>query len=136
MGNRRIGLIVGIVPVLFALIAGVIILTKNGNNGAMQNINPSQTGNKNGGDAVATDKVAIQNFAYSPATVTVKVGTTVTWTNNDSVAHTVTADSGAGPDSGSLARGETYQFTYQTAGTFTYHCTPHPYMKGTVVVTN
>jgi plastocyanin len=80
--------------------------------------------------------VAIANFAFAPATLTVKKGTTVTWTNNDTVAHTVTADSGEGPNSGDIDKGETYQYTFNTAGTFKYHCKPHPQMTATVIVTD
>ncbi len=77
--------------------------------------------------------VDIKNFAYVPASITIKVGETVTWTNSDSVTHTVTGDNGEF-DSGNLDSGKTFSFTFQTAGTFTYHCTIHPNMKGTVIV--
>jgi amicyanin len=85
--------------------------------------------------AEATNSVTISNYTFGPATITVKVGTKVTWTNQDSVGHTVTADSGSGPDSQLIDQGQSYSFTFDKAGTFTYHCTPHPYMKGTVIVT-
>jgi plastocyanin len=78
--------------------------------------------------------VSIQNFAFSPATLNVIPGTTVTWTNNDSTAHTVTVNSGNGPNSGQLQHGQTYSFTFSQAGTFAYHCNIHPQMKATVVV--
>jgi plastocyanin len=84
----------------------------------------------------ATNSVMIQNFAFSPADITVKKGTTVTWTNNDSATHTVTETDGkTGPDSGDLAPSKTYSFTYNTAGTFAYHCSIHASMTGTVTVT-
>jgi plastocyanin len=78
--------------------------------------------------------VAIANFSFSPATLSVRSGTTVTWTNNDSTTHTVTLDDGsaASPD---LASGSTFQHTFTTAGTFTYHCRIHPTMTATIVVT-
>lgn len=88
------------------------------------------------GNPQATDKVTIANFAFSPANITVKKGTTVTWTNQDSIAHTVTeSDSQNGPASSDLAKGKSYSFTYSTLGTFKYHCTIHPDMVGTVTVT-
>jgi plastocyanin len=80
--------------------------------------------------------VTIHNFAFSPASVTVAPGTTVTWTNNDSTAHTVTADSGNGPKSGQLQQGQTYSFTFSQAGTYAYHCSIHPEMKATVTVSS
>lgn len=85
----------------------------------------------------ATSEVAIRNFAFEPKSVTVKVGTTVTWTNNDNVSHDVVSDAGMtdGPSSDLLEKGKTYSFKFTKAGTYTYHCTPHPYMKGTVIVT-
>ena len=73
------------------------------------------------------------NAAYSPDTVDVAVGTTVTWTNTDSIAHTSTSN-GAGWDSGAIAPRAQFSFTFQNAGTFAYHCAIHPGMVGTVTV--
>lgn len=83
----------------------------------------------------ATEKaeVTIENYAFSPKTIKVKVGGTVTWTNNDSVAHTATGDSDEF-DTGLISQGQSKSVTFDEAGTFTYHCTPHPNMKATVVV--
>ena len=78
--------------------------------------------------------VSIANFAFSPATLTVKVGTTVTWSNTDSATHTVTWADGS-PASGSLTVGGTaYTRTFDSPGTFAYACGIHAAMKGTVVV--
>jgi plastocyanin len=76
--------------------------------------------------------VAIAGSAYNPASVTVAKGGTVTWTNTDGTTHTVTFD--AGPDCGRMSQGATVSRTFADAGTFTYHCTIHSFMKGTVVV--
>ena len=76
--------------------------------------------------------VAIDNFAFSPAALIVKMGQQVTWTNKQGVAHTVTADGGAFDHP--MPSGATFSFTFATAGTVAYHCTIHPFMKGTVVV--
>jgi len=84
---------------------------------------------------VAATKVAIQNFAFSPATITVKIGTTVTWTNEDSDPHTVTSKDGSGLDSPTLDKGATYQHTFTKPGHYSYLCTIHPFMLGTVMVT-
>ena len=89
------------------------------------------------GTAAAQDgdaAVEIVDFSFSPGTIEVTVGTTVTWTNNDSAPHTVTADDGAF-DSGEIAQGGTFSFTFDTAGTYTYFCEIHPDMTGSVVVT-
>lgn len=87
--------------------------------------------------AVATDQVIISNFAFSPATITVKVGTTVTWTNHDQDAHTVSFRSGpeGKKTSQPMQMGDTYTFTFTKAGTVAYICSIHPYMHGTVEVT-
>ncbi|HEX4721302.1 MAG TPA: cupredoxin family copper-binding protein [Pseudonocardiaceae bacterium] len=83
---------------------------------------------------VASSSVSIKGFAFSPAAITVKVGTTVTWTNLDQDAHTVTAkDSSFG--SQALDTGASYKFTFTKPGTYDYLCTIHPFMTATVVVT-
>jgi Copper binding proteins, plastocyanin/azurin family len=74
------------------------------------------------------------NFAFVPASLKIAVGTTVTWTNQDSTAHTVTSDTGAWPDSGQLATGKSFSFTFNKAGTFAYHCAIHRSMTATIVV--
>ena len=82
-------------------------------------------------DAATT--ITIHNLAFDPSTIIVTVGTTVTWVNNDGTTHTVTADGGAF-DSGSLAGGATFQFTFDQVGDFAYHCSIHPSMQGTISV--
>jgi plastocyanin len=77
-----------------------------------------------------------QQWNYDPNDVTVSVGTTVTWTNTGAVAHTVTSDDGASFDSGSLDPQAAFSFTPDTPGTFTYHCTFHPWMTGALTVTS
>ena len=85
---------------------------------------------------VATNSVSIKNFAFDPAVITVKAGTTVTWTNSDQDPHTVTSDGKSGPlNSKPLNQGDTYQHTFTQAGTFSYLCTIHPFMTATVTVT-
>ncbi|MGH2534222.1 MAG: cupredoxin domain-containing protein [Thermomicrobiales bacterium] len=88
-----------------------------------------------GGTTRAQDSsVAIEGFAFAPGSITVSVGTTVTWTNNDSAPHTVTADDGSF-DSGNLGQGDTYSLTFDTPGTYSYFCAIHPNMTAVVVVT-
>ena len=81
----------------------------------------------------ANQQVTVQGFAFGPASITVNTGDSVTWTNKDSTAHTVTADGGSF-DQPLPASGGTATVTFNTAGTFPYHCTIHPNMHGTVVV--
>lgn len=78
--------------------------------------------------------ITIMNFAFSPDMLTIKVGDSVTWTNQDSVTHQIISDSGAELSSDPLAKNTEYSRTFNVAGTYTYHCAIHPSMKGTIVV--
>jgi phospholipase C len=82
--------------------------------------------------SVTTDNIG--NFAFTPATLTISVGTTVTWKNASAVAHTVTSDDGVSFDSGAIAAGGNFSFQFTKAGSYAYHCDIHPYMKATIVV--
>jgi len=84
--------------------------------------------------AVAGDAVSIDNFAFAPATLSIRAGGTVTWTNRDEEPHTVAATDGSFHSPG-MGRGATYSHAFPTAGTFDYVCSIHPMMHGTVVVT-
>lgn len=83
--------------------------------------------------SAAGQDIGIATFKFDPADVTVTAGTTVRWTNHDAIAHTVTADDNSW-DSGLLATGTSWSHTFDKAGDFSYHCTPHPFMKGTIHV--
>ena len=85
----------------------------------------------------APDQVVIKDFAFGPKKITIKKGTKVTWTNQDDAKHDVAPDEKSEDFVASklLAKGESYSFTFEKAGTYAYHCTPHPYMKATVEVT-
>lgn len=77
--------------------------------------------------------ITINNFAFTPAAITVGVGTTVTWNQQDTMPHTVTADDGSFGSS-TLEQGQNYSHTFNTPGTYAYHCALHPTMKGTIIV--
>ncbi|MGW2248804.1 plastocyanin/azurin family copper-binding protein [Kitasatospora sp. NPDC001660] len=85
----------------------------------------------------AANAVTIQNFAFSPPALTVKVGTKVTWTNTDPDTHTVTSKQGSGGplQSAALATNDTYSYTFTQPGTYPYFCSIHPFMTATVEVT-
>jgi plastocyanin len=83
---------------------------------------------------VEGNAVNISNFAFVPGNLRVKVGTTVTWTNQDEEAHDVTATGGAF-QSPPLNAGDHFTFTFTKAGQYGYLCTIHPFMTATVVVT-
>ncbi|MHC1760108.1 MAG: cupredoxin family copper-binding protein [Negativicutes bacterium] len=84
-------------------------------------------------EAAAAEKntVLIQDYMFQPAEITIRKGETVTWINQDSVRHTAT---GKYFDSGLLSKGQSFAQTFNEAGTFDYICTPHPNMKGRVLV--
>ncbi len=79
-----------------------------------------------------TYPVSVKNFVFNPAVLNINAGDTVTWTNNDSAAHRI---SGAGFQSSDLSKGQSYSFTFTSAGTFDYICAIHPsIMKGEIIV--
>jgi plastocyanin len=82
------------------------------------------------------DVITIKNFAFNPETLTVRTGTTVTWVNQDEAIHQVDTDSGVPVTftSPSLDKGSSYEFTFTQPGTYSYHCTIHTEMKGTIIV--
>lgn len=85
------------------------------------------------GPSTAGTTVTIASFMFTPATITIKKRTSVTFENKDNASHTATAD-GASFDAGTLAPGSSKTITFSTVGRFTYHCAFHPFMHGTVVV--
>jgi plastocyanin len=96
--------------------------------------NASQTGAPvSAQQAPAQGEVKIDNFSFGPATLTVAVGTTITWTNNDDIPHTVVSTDKAFK-SKVMDTGEKFSFTFTKAGEFPYFCSIHPKMTGKVVV--
>jgi plastocyanin len=83
--------------------------------------------------AAASTGVTIKNFKFGPASSSVRVGDTITWSNQDIAAHTATASDGSF-DTGTINQGKSGSHTFTKAGTFAYICSIHPSMKGTVVV--
>jgi len=123
--------------------AGAIVLAACGGGGGKSAAGNGMAGMampQNAGKAagastpVATDAVGIKNFAFSPATITVTAGSTVVWTNDDSIQHDITFD-GGGIASSVLNHNDTFSHTFPTAGTYHYICSIHPFMHGTVIVT-
>jgi len=78
--------------------------------------------------------VSIDNFTFGPQTLTVKAGTTVTWTNKDDIPHGIASDNNAFAKSKALDTDDSYSFTFTTPGSYQYFCYIHPHMTGTVVV--
>jgi plastocyanin len=78
--------------------------------------------------------VSIDNFTFTPQTLTVKAGTTVTWTNRDDIPHGIASQNNAFARSNALDTDDSYSFTFTTPGTYKYFCYVHPHMTGTIVV--
>jgi plastocyanin len=88
--------------------------------------------------AVSTDAVTVKDFAFGPRSISVKAGTTVTWTNQDGFDHSIVDKTSAaeGPHFGPIAGKTTYSRSYDAAGEFPYYCGIHNSMTGTVIVTS
>jgi plastocyanin len=82
----------------------------------------------------AASAVSIDNFTFTPQTLTVKAGTTVTWTNKDDIPHGIASDNNAFRRSKALDTDDKFAFTFTTPGTYKYFCYVHPHMTGTIVV--
>lgn len=106
--------------------------------GAQKSEQPAESGGggdkQSGGGAGSGTQVVMQGIKFDPASVTVSAGDTVTWTNEDSVGHDVTGDGFKSGDPGGLQNGDTFEHTFDKAGTFDYVCTVHPGMEGSVKV--
>jgi plastocyanin len=94
---------------------------------------PAGSGADTSTAATGTASATVQDFSFQPARLVVKPGTRVVWTNQGQVAHTVTAEDGSF-ESGEIQPGGERSITFSRPGTYAYHCTPHPFMKGVVVV--
>ena len=81
-----------------------------------------------------TSAVSIDNFTFTPQTLTVKAGTTVTWNNKDDIPHGIASDDNAFRRSKALDTDDKFAFTFTAPGTYKYFCYVHPYMTGTIVV--
>jgi plastocyanin len=78
--------------------------------------------------------ISIDNFSFTPATLTVKAGTTVTWTNKDDIPHGIASSNKTFARSKALDTDDSYSFTFTTPGTYQYFCYLHPHMVGSIVV--
>ena len=143
-----------IIAVILAIVGfgaiGAVVLTNSRSDTSNKTVTSHTTSNEQSStnsDAPSTQnntplsgdvEIEIFDFAFKSSDVTIKKGTKVTWTNKDSAKHDVTPDNGdSNAFKGSnklLAKNESYSFTFDIVGTYTYNCSPHPYMKGTITV--
>ncbi len=111
-------------------ILGALILTgagcSMGSTAAPQTSSPTASSESN--------QISIANFSFGPASITVKAGTTVKWTNDDQVMHNIKSDDGSFTDSANLNTGNSYEFKFDKPGTYNYSCGLHSSMHGQVIV--
>lgn len=124
--NMKKNLVLWVVGILAILAIGI-------GGWYMMNNNQSTTNNTNNSQNTTAATINIQNSTFILSTITINKGDTVTWMNNDPMVHRIVSDDGSF-DLGDMANGATATHTFNTVGTFDYHCSIHTYMKGTVVV--
>jgi len=120
---------------LSALALGACGKSSSGGSSSQGGAAPQAGASSGGGPAVAAAKVTIANYKFMPASITVKAGGTVTWTNTDSDRHTASSD--AEPrvfDTNTLNKGQSKAVSFKKPGTYRYLCVYHAFMQGTVVV--
>lgn len=120
-----------IILIILIIIGGYYVFTTmNKQNNTTQTPGTEQQGSNNQ-PQIQTVEVSIKNFAFNPATVTIKAGSTVKWTNQDSAAHQIKSNLF---NSSALNTGDSYEFTFNTPGQYDYTCAIHPSMKGKIIV--
>lgn len=140
---NKIYLILIIIVIIIAAVIGYFLYF--GNQGANYNTSVSNATNTTPSvntpvpatttpnqPANLTATVTIQNFSFTPTPLTIKAGTTVTWTNNDPMPHQIKS---ATFNSSPLSQGQTFQFTFSSVGSYDYSCAIHPSMLGKIIVT-
>jgi amicyanin len=134
--NKKI-LIILIIAIV--IIAGVIYFVQqpksvqNNQSNQPSSNETSQPANNNANTNPEVLDITIQNFSFNPGELNIKKGDTVTWTNQDAMFHRI---SGTGFQSDPFNKGQSFSFTFNTAGTFDYICSIHPFMKGKIIVSN
>lgn len=106
----------------------------SGNNPTPEQNTPAPSNPSPSSQVPSNTPVQISSFTFSPNSITISAGTSVTWTNMDSASHTITSDSGSELASQTLSNGQSYSHTFNAPGTYTYHCSIHTMMKGTIIV--
>jgi len=126
-----------VVLVLAAVLTYFLVFNNSSQTSKVEQLKPTSTETVNNpvNTVQPEANVNINNFSFNPSVITIKVGTKVTWTNNDSVPHQVKGDNLSSLNTPIMNNGQTYSFTFNDIGTFNYHCVIHPMMKGEIIVT-
>jgi plastocyanin len=114
---------------------GIIILAGSCNKSSYNSMTgiTGGTGGTGGSGNPGTNQVFIENMSFTPSSLMISSSTTVTWTNKDTIVHTVTSDTGLF-DSGNILPNGSYSYTFTTSGTYSYHCKIHTGMTASVSV--
>jgi plastocyanin len=112
----------------------VLLVALSLSSGCSKSSNDYGTNNGGNNDTPGINEVWMKGMAFTPSSITVAAGTTITWTNKDNVTHNVTSNDGRFTNSPSMASGAVYSFKFDTKGTYGYICSIHPTMTGTVTV--
>ena len=124
-----------IIPALVAVAAAATLLAGCGGSDSDASSPPKSTSAAaNAASGASGSSVTISDFKFAPSTLAVKSGATVTVTNDDSTAHTATANDGNSFDTGALDAGSSDTISVSKPGSYAYHCSIHPFMTGTIVV--
>lgn len=135
MQNTTKFIIAGLITTV--LFGGIFILSNKSNSNMSDSMNMSDGANTmSNTEMVPENTIPIQDFEFTKEKITIERGTTITWINRDEAKHDITPTGGPSDFMGSelLSQGETYEFTFDTPGTYTYNCSPHPYMTAEIEV--
>jgi plastocyanin len=119
---------------LLVVVATAMLLASCGGKTSANGRTSPNGGSPTASSGASSNAVRISNFKFVPTSLTAKRGARVTVTNDDSAAHTATADDGHSFDTGSLNQGASQAISVAKPGRYAYHCTIHPFMHGTLVV--
>ena len=131
--SRRPRLLVGLIALLAVLALATGCGSGSDSGGSTPSASAAPPASSPSAASTGGSMVEIKNFMFTPMTLTVPVGSTVTWKFDDSTQHTVTADDNSFA-SAPMANGQTFTHTFSAAGTVPYHCSIHPNMTGTITV--
>jgi plastocyanin len=116
-----------------SLLFAILMFSNSCSKSSPYNVGGTGTTGTGGTSGPGANAVFIQGMAFNPATISVTAGTTITWTNKDAVAHTVTSTTNLF-NSGNIGTNATFSFTFATAGSYSYYCSIHPSMTASVTV--
>jgi amicyanin len=120
--------------IIFIMVLGILFFAGCTNNQTTEITSTTAAQGVTTTTQISGNQVIIKNFAFGPAEMKIKAGDTVVWVNQDAAPHKLESDSGSEINSETLSNAQAYSHTFQTAGTYDYHCSIHPSMKAKIIV--